>query len=512
MSNGRYYVTTAIPYVNGDPHLGHALEVVQADVLARHRRLRGQQVRFLTGTDDNALKNVTAAREAGVEVGAFVKANSEKFAALRSPLNLSNDDFLRTSVDPRHARAVLRLWERCDRRGDFYRHSYEGLYCTGCEQFYSPGELEDGRCAEHQREPESVVEENWFFRLSRYAGELLDVIESGRVRVEPVQRRHEVLAFIRSGLNDFSVSRPAERSGGWGIPVPGDPAQTIYVWWDALANYVSALDYASATDAGEHGPAYRDWWLESARRVHVIGKGVVRFHAVYWLALLLSAGEPLPSDIFIHDYLSANGGKLSKSAGSTVDPVELVDRYGSDALRWWLAHGVARVGDTDFSEHRLVASHDLDLANGLGNLVNRTVTLVHKFRAGRLGTTQAHSLLPASADELPRTIDQCLDTFNIRAATDALCVVIADGNRLVETERPWHLAALEYAGDDHAAQRLDTVLATLVQVCRVLATEAAPFIPAGAQQLRTQLGTGAQVGRPGPVFPRLARVASGARH
>src|SRR5690242_10658645 len=230
--DGRFYITTAIPYVNAAPHLGHALELVQADVLARHARRRGRPVRFLTGTDDNALKNVAAARAAGRDVRTFVDDNAARFAALRDPLALSFDDFIRTSADPRHAAGVTRLWRECAAAGDFYRRRYEGLYCAGCEQFYPEAELSGGLCPEHRTAAEHVAEENWFFRLSRYTDRLLEILESGRVRVEPPARRNEVLAFVRAGLTDFSVSRPATRAGGWGIPVPDDPDQVVYVWWD----------------------------------------------------------------------------------------------------------------------------------------------------------------------------------------------------------------------------------------------------------------------------------------
>ena len=238
-----FYVTTAIPYVNAAPHLGHALELVQADVLARHRRLRGEDVRFLTGTDDNALKNVTAARAAGVDVATFVTSNADRFAALRGPLDLSFDDFIRTGSDPRHAPGVAALWHRSE--ADFYRRGYTGLYCAGCEQF-----LDGADCPEHPATPEPVAETNWFFRLSRYERRILDVLESGRVRIEPAPRRNEVLAFVRAGLRDISVSRPAARAGGWGIGVPGDPDQVIYVWWDALANYVTALGTDASSGVG----------------------------------------------------------------------------------------------------------------------------------------------------------------------------------------------------------------------------------------------------------------------
>ncbi|MCO8277296.1 methionine--tRNA ligase [Actinoplanes sp. TRM 88003] len=474
-----FYVTTAIPYVNAAPHLGHALELVQADVLARHRRQRGQRVRFLTGTDDNALKNVSAARAAGVDTATFVAANAARFAALREPLALSFDDFIATSTDPRHAAGVRRLWHRSAEAGDFYRHSYTGLYCTGCEQFYTPAELPGGLCPEHGQEPDTVRESNWFFRLSRYQQRVLEVLESGQVRIAPAARRNEVLAFVRAGLADISVSRPAARAGGWGIEVPGDPDQVVYVWWDALANYVTALGY------GTGDPAYEKWWPGAAERVHVIGKGIVRFHAVHWLALLLSAGQPLPTTIFVHDYLTAEGVKLSKSLGNTVDPTALVERHGPDALRWWLLREVPPVGDTDFTVERLVHCANRDLAHALGNLVHRTLALVHKRSAGQVAAPPSDE----PAGDLPARIDRALGDFDFRAATGAIIDVVDRANRYVEAEQPWRLTR---------DSGLDEVLATLVHTCGVLADELEPFIPSGARRLREQLGGGPT----GPVFPR----------
>jgi methionyl-tRNA synthetase len=481
MSKRRFYITTAIPYVNGDPHLGFALECVQADVLARHRRLRGDEVRFLTGTDDNSLKNVEAAEAAGLPAARFVNGKAERFAALRGSLSLSYDDFIRTSVDPRHRPGVERLWRSCGAAGDLYERDYDGLYCIGCEAFLSPDDLVGGLCPEHREPPEHVAERNWFFRLSRYEGELLALLESGRLRVEPEHRRNEVLGFIRGGLADFSVSRSRERARGWGIPVPDDAGQVVYVWFDALGNYISALDY------GTGGDRYRTWWEQSQERVHVIGKGIIRFHAVYWPAILLSARETLPTTIFVHEYLTVGGQKLSKSGGPSADPAALAARFGTDALRWWLIRDVPRSGDADFREG-LLAARANELADDLGNFVNRTIVLVSRFRPnGVPPTPPSNEPLLAVIARSTGAIDEALARFDFRAAAEALWDVVNEANRIVSATRPWELAKAERSGDGTATSRLDAVLSVLVTACRAIAHELRPFLPDAARRIERAL-------------------------
>ena len=486
MSNRRSYITTTIPYVNGDPHVGFALELVQADVLARHARGRGDQVRLLGGTDDNSLKNVQAAELADVPVADYVREKSARFAALRGPLQLSFDDFLQTSVDPRHKPGVYRLWRACAAAGDLYQSDYEGLYCTGCEAFFTDSELVDGLCPEHQTRPERVSERNWFFRLSRYQRAILDVIESGELRIDPEHRRNEVLRFVRSGLSDISVSRSVDRARGWGIRVPGDPSQVIYVWFDALGNYITALDYA------DDGDLYRTWWRESQQRLHIVGKGVIRFHAVYWPAFLLSARELLPTAIFVHDYLTFRGDKLSKSASVSADPADLVDRYGADALRWWFLRDVPRVGDTDFRNELVVARGD-ELADEIGNLVNRIITLINRARPN--GPAPADALpaaataLRAEAQTLGPRIDAALGEFDFRSASGAIIELAAHANRFVSNTRPWELARAEL-NDDHARSgELDATLSALLTTCRVIGSELAPFLPDAARRIDHVLAT-----------------------
>ncbi|GAA1788352.1 methionine--tRNA ligase [Actinomadura chokoriensis] len=482
------YLTTTIPYVNARPHLGFALELVQADVLARHLRRHGD-VRFQAGTDDNSLKNVLAAQAAGIGVQEFVDARAEEFIGLAGPLSLSVDDVIRTSRDPRHRAGVERLWRACAAAGDLYRRHYEGLYCVGCEQFYDEAELPAGLCPEHGTAPQHVSEENWFFRLSRYAGRLHDLISTGRLRIEPAERRNEVLSFIAGGLEDFSISRSSERARGWGIPVPGDPGQVIYVWWDALGNYITALDY------GNDGAEFRKWWTGGGRRVHLVGKGVLRFHAVYWPAMLLSAGLPLPDEVLVHGYLTAGGRKISKSAGVTVDPVELAGTYGTDAVRWWLLREVPRVGDVDFTAERLVRRANDELANGLGNLVNRVVSMVHRYRGGLVPAAEEPGELAEVCGEVEGRVGAALGDFDFRRATAAVWEIADEANRYVNRVRPWELAK---SGDG----RLDAVLAELVLACRVLSEQLAPFLPGLAARIGRQCA-GDRLPSPDPVVARL---------
>jgi methionyl-tRNA synthetase len=499
----RTYITTTIPYVNARPHLGFALELVQADVLARFHANNGEHVRFQAGTDDNSLKNVLAAEAAGVGVQEFVDASAAAFTGLAEPLNLSVDDVIRTSSDSRHRAGVERLWQACAARGDLYRKQYEGLYCVGCEQFYTAAELDDGRCRDHGTVPDLVSEENWFFRLSRYAGQLRSLIAGGTIRIEPAERRNEVLALIDGGLEDFSVSRSTERARGWGIPVPGDPGQVIYVWWDALGNYLTALDYAG------DGENLDRWWTGASRRIHLLGKGVLRFHAVYWPAMLLSAGEAVPTDIVVHGYLTENGRKISKSSGATVDPYDLTGKYGTDAVRWWLLREVPRGADADFTIDRLVRRANDELANGLGNLVNRVVTMIHRYRGGHVPATTASAPDAAALDEAvsnaPGLIAGALEDFAFRRATEAVWRIADEANRYVNRARPWDLAK---AGD-HA--ELDAVLSALLLACQAIGTHLAPFLPDAAARITRQCAPGRTrlLPAPAPLLPRIVPPGQG---
>jgi methionyl-tRNA synthetase len=545
MTAQRVYLSTTIPYVNSRPHLGYALEVVQADVLARHHRRIGDEVRLQSGTDDNSLKNVLAAEREGISTRELVNRNARAFADLGEHLSLSVDDFIRTSSDPRHRPGVERLWRACEASGDLYRKAYQGLYCVGCEQFYTEAELVSGNCPEHGTPPDLVAEENWFFRLSRYAEKLADLISAGELRIEPASRRNEVLGFISGGLQDFSVSRSVGRARGWGIGVPGDPSQVVYVWWDALGNYVTSLN------AGAPAPRdadYQRWWVNADRRVHLVGKGVLRFHAVYWPAILLSAGQPLPTDIFVHDYLTVDGRRISKSAptgtSDSTDPAALSDSYGADAVRWWLLREVPRVGDTDFTVSKLIARANEDLANGLGNLVSRVVALVHTYREGAVrpcphpeGTSRwlaaaadarGHRTsaapgsvaepcggpLPAWPDDAgalraaiqaaPAAVATALARFDFRAAASAVFQIVEQANRYVEATQPWHLGRAERAGDVAAGERLDRVLGALITSCQVLAAEIWPFLPDLAARIAAACNDSAgTLPKPLPVFPRI---------
>lgn len=328
MAKDKFYITTAIDYPNAKPHIGHALEKLYADIIARYQRLNGKDVFFLTGTDEHGVKNVRAAEKVGVPISDFVDKNVESFKNLLKSLDISNDYFIRTTNKKLHWPAVRKIWRAFEKRGDIYKKEYEGFYCAGHEAFVTRKDLDkDGKCADHDVVPELVQEENYFFKLSRYAKQVYRLIKSGKLEIIPTERKNEILKFLEGDVQDISFSRP-RKDLKWGIGVPNDPSQTIYVWADALTNYISALGWGTSSNSNfkKHWPA----------DVQVIGKDILRFHAAYWPAMLLSAGLPLPKKLFVHGFVSVEGQKMSKTLGNIVDPIKLVKQYGADALRYYL--------------------------------------------------------------------------------------------------------------------------------------------------------------------------------
>jgi methionyl-tRNA synthetase len=495
------YVSTAIPYVNAPPHLGFALEMVLADVLARHGRLRGERVHFVTGTDENSLSNVRAADAAGIPARELVDANAAKYRALKPLLAASFDDFVRTSIDPRHRAAVSAIWEACARNGSLERRKYRGLYCVGCEQFYAAEELADGLCPEHRRAPEIVEEENWFFCLSRYEGAIKEALASGRLRIEPRERAHEVNRFLAGGLRDISVSRSRSRARGWGIPVPGDPDQVVWVWLDALANYLATLGYPS--DKAQ----WRALWTGADSRVHVVGKGIVRFHAVIWPALLLAAGLPLPTTIWAHGYVTVDGEKIGKSRGNGIDPAVFVERYGVDAVRYFLLRHVGPKQDADVDDVRLVAAYRSELADGLGNLLARTTALLRTAADASVppppaaGVDPEGEALAASAADLEPTIDDAIARFAPDEALRAIWAIVAAANKHLADTAPWALAK-----NPEATPRVRAILHHVAVALEAISRGLLPFLPGTAEAILRALATPAE--RAPILFPKggLGRI------
>jgi methionyl-tRNA synthetase len=473
------FISTAIPYVNAPPHIGFALELVIADVIARHDALRGRNPYFLSGTDDNSLKNAIAAQEEGISTRAFVDRGAAQFEALKPLLNLSYGDFLRTSADPRHAPAVNELWNACASNGDVYAGNYEGLYCVGCEQFYTEQELTNGLCPEHRNAPDHVSEANYFFRLSRYQDELIRLIGHDEIAIRPAHRKREVLSFLDSALLDLSISRSVERARRWGVPVPGDTSQIVYVWFDALANYISAAGYAS--DCG----AFERRWTHASRITHVIGKGVIRFHAVYWPAILLSAGLRVPSEILTHGYVTIDGRKISKSVGNTISPHAAGSRYGADALRYYLLRHIGSSRDGDFSWSRYDDVYEHELANDLGNLVSRTTALGRRHGVPEAARSEL-------ADALAGQVERHIEEFEIHRALEAIWRVIAAANVYVNRTEPWKLAR------HGKARELEAVLGELYAALRCIGRTLSPFLPDTAQRMLDALGAASSA----PLFPR----------
>jgi methionyl-tRNA synthetase len=477
--NKKFYITTAIDYVNGKPHIGHALEKIQADVLARHHRILGEEVLFLTGTDENSLKNVQAAEKEKITTKKLVDRNYREFYKLREILNLSFDEFIRTT-EKRHIKGVQKLWEAC--KQDIYKKNYKGLYCVGCEEFYKESELENGICPEHQTKPEIVEEINYFFRLSRYQEQLKKIIMKDELKIIPETRKNEILSFINSGLEDICISRSKERAHGWGIPVPGDDSQIIWVWFDALSNYITALDYAD--DSKQLG----DWWVNNENVLHVIGKGILRFHAIYWPAMLLSADIPLPKQIFVHGYITVDNKKMSKSLGNVIDPFELVQKYGTDAVRYFLLREITSLEDGDFTYAKFEHRYNSDLANGLGNLVSRVISLTSKLEIPQKVIPDNVGIAFGGSSGEKKRYKKAIAGFKFNEALIAVWEIIGTFDRYIEREKPWE-------GGKRSKQVILNSLYGLKEIAELLK----PFLPETSERILKQLETR----KSEPLFSRL---------
>jgi len=470
----KYFISTAIPYVNSEPHIGFALELIQADVLARYQRLLEKDVFFATGTDENALKNVQSAEKAGVEVGKFVEQNAEKFRKLTEVLNISNNDFIKTTEE-RHFKGAQKFWKAC-KPEDIHKKGYKGLYCVGCEEFKTQKDLIEGVCPEHRTKPEIVEEENYFFKLSSYQDKLLKLIESDELKITPFSRAREILEFIRGGLEDFSISRSLKRAKNWGISVPGDDSQIMYVWFDALTNYINSLGYA------DDDARFKEYW-ENGRVNHLVGKGITRFHAIFWPAMLLSAGLTLPKEIFVHGYVTVDGEKISKSVGNVVDPFKVVEKYGADVVRYFLLREIPSGEDGDFSYKKLEDRYNGDLANGLGNLVQRTVTLIDNNLDGELiyKPDLIEKEVKNRIDELFKEYVKNLDSFLLHEALGRTWDLVGFANRYIDEQKPWVAAK----GD---AQDFLKIMNNALYILYNIAWMLTPFLPETADKIFTTLG------------------------
>lgn len=466
----KFYITTSIAYVNAAPHLGFALELVQADVIARWHRQKKDEVFFLTGADEHGAKITRAAEAAGKEPRAFVDENTKKFQALKDVLHISWDDFIRTSDVQRHWPQAINLWNALVAAGDIYKKPYRGLYCVGHEAFITEKDLINGKCKDHDSAPEALEEENYFFRLSKYALPVAEKIKNGELAIIPKGRAQEILNFIDQGIEDISFSRP-RKDLAWGIPVPGDDAQTMYVWADALANYLYP----------------KNQWPAD---VHCIGKDILRFHALYWPAMLLSAGLPLPKTIFVHGHITIEGQKMSKTLGNIIDPVALVEKYGVDAVRYYVLREIPPTDDGDFSHAKFEERYNADLVNGLGNFVARVAALTRRnsiFESPPFKDWEGGEKIIAAR----RLVDECLKTFKFHEALRAIGDLVAFGDKYCNERKPWDTAQDE-------KQREET-LQNARAIVNALADVLIPFLPATAEKIRA--------GKTEKLFPRLSKLA-----
>jgi len=508
-----YYVTTPIYYVNDEPHLGHIYTTIAADVLARHQRMSGRDVFFLTGVDEHGQKVQQAAEARGIEPIALADQVVSRYESLWPELEITNDDFIRTSSD-RHKVAVQAMWRRLENAGAIYKGVYEDWYCVPCETYWKETQLKDAGCLDDKicpdcRRPlEKVKEESYFFRLSAYQDRLLAYIRENPDFIAPASRRNEVLSFVESGLNDLSISRT---TFSWGVPVPGDDKHVVYVWIDALTNYLTALGFP-AQEVPKYWPA----------DVHLIGKDILRFHAVYWPCMLMAAELPLPKRVFAHGWWTVEGEKMSKSKGNALRPADLLEHYSADVIRYFLLREVPFGQDGDFSADALKQRYNTELANDVGNLLNRSLAMLNKYRQGVLGNVveeqESDRALIAAVEGMQRDVEAAMAQQAFHTALERINQVVRLGNRYVEDNAPWSLAK---AGN---VARLDTVLYHLVELLRLVAVQLTPFMPVKSAAMLGQiygevpdvatlrlhehggwglLKAGHQCSKPEPTFPRM---------
>jgi methionyl-tRNA synthetase len=466
-----FYVTTPIYYVNSTPHIGHAYTTIAADILVRQRRQRGEETFFLTGTDEHGSNIPRVAEEAGLDLQEFVDRNAQAFEEMTVRVNASNDFFVRTT-DERHKALVQDFLQRIYDRGDIFESVYAGLYCTRCEAFYTEEELIDGMCPQHGIPPEYVEEKNHFFRLSAYQEPLLRLYDEQPDIVRPGFRYNEARSFIERGLEDISVSRASQR---WGVPVPWDPEQVVYVWVDALINYWSALGFARPDE--DLRPRF---WPEVR---HLLGKDILKFHCVIWPALLMAAGLDVPKQLFVHGYLLMDERKMSKSLGNVIDPLDLMDVYGVDPVRFYLFRVATFGQDGSISVDGLHERYERELGNDLGNLLSRITAMIARYQEGRLAPAEVSAGPAAELERVRAEVETRFDAFDLTGALELVWELVRSLNRRVERAAPWELAK-----DETRAEELDRVLYELADGLRAVAVALSSFVPDTAERIFTALG------------------------
>ncbi|MBP6855697.1 MAG: methionine--tRNA ligase [Candidatus Pacebacteria bacterium] len=485
----KIYITTSIPYVNDVPHIGHALEFVQADVIARYYRQQGHNVFFMTGSDEHGTKIEKTAQKVGITPKKLVDKNSKAFKDLKKTLNIAWNQFIRTTDKKNHLPGVQKMWAALAESGDLYKRTYHGLYCAGCEAFVTDKDLIDGKCAIHCKEPELIQEENWFFRLSAYTKTLKNKIKEKELEIIPESKANEILSLMEKGLEDVSFSRSAQKLK-WGIAVPEDATQTMYVWADALTNYISGIGY------GRDEEEFNKWW---PAYVHVIGKDILRFHAAIWPAMLLSAKLPLPKKLLVHGHINVNGQKMSKSLGNVISPVDLVSRYGTDAVRHYLIREIATTEDGDYSEEKFKNRYNADLANGLGNFIARVVGMISKRH---YPVNNDHRMMDLIVENKIKTtaqaIDEHINTFHLNDAVNTLWNLIAFGDMYINEKKPWD--------EKHSLIENEKTLYNLAVIANAVGVLLTPFLPDTAKKIGNSItlkGKIVSVKKGTNLFPRL---------